>query len=65
MLRYEPKWRGEHILKRELARDYRRWSFGAYSYGLTYFTVRIVLIVASAIVAGKETLSPDAPIGLV
>jgi ribosome-binding protein aMBF1 (putative translation factor) len=41
-------------LAREMIRERRRWRAGTSNYGITYYTTRIVLIVATAVVAAKE-----------
>jgi Protein of unknown function (DUF4231) len=43
--------------ERELNRELMRWRIATVSYGSTYYFTRIILIVASAIVAANENLS--------
>ncbi|MEU5313660.1 DUF4231 domain-containing protein [Streptomyces sp. NPDC021562] len=43
-------------LRRELRRELRRWRVGTNAYGGTYYGLRIVLIVTSAIVAADQNL---------
>ncbi|MFE3193081.1 hypothetical protein ACFXHA_28995 [Nocardia sp. NPDC059240] len=47
-------------LRKELARETRRWQLGTINYGITYYLSRIVLIVASATVAANQNLSGSA-----
>ncbi|MFI9803335.1 DUF4231 domain-containing protein [Streptomyces sp. NPDC052301] len=44
------------VLRRELSRELRRWRVGTNAYGGTYYGLRIVLIVTSAIVAADQNL---------
>ncbi|MEV3987372.1 DUF4231 domain-containing protein [Streptomyces sp. NPDC049837] len=44
------------VLRRELRRELRRWRVGTNAYGCTYYGLRIVLILASAIVAADQNL---------
>jgi hypothetical protein len=52
----KPKLIGRPLLEHELAREFFRWNVASYSYGISYYVSRILLISASAVVAGKETL---------
>jgi len=42
--------------KKELNREFRRWRVATASYGYTYYSARIILILASAIVAANANL---------
>lgn len=44
-------------LIREMAREHRRWAFSTRVYGTLYPTIRLFLIVASGLVAAKESLA--------
>ncbi|MET7934200.1 DUF4231 domain-containing protein [Streptomyces sp. NPDC005322] len=44
------------VLQRELRRELRRWRVGTNAYGSTYYGLRIVLIVTSAVVAADQNL---------
>lgn len=44
------------VLAEEMARELRRWRVATVNYGVTYYLSRILLIVASAIVAADQNL---------
>ena len=44
-------------LDEELNNELKHWRWASRSYGATYYTVRIILIIASAIVAASENLA--------
>lgn len=44
-------------LAREMNREIRRWRVATFNYGLAYYLSRILLILASAIVAADQNLS--------
>ncbi|MGC9382737.1 hypothetical protein [Streptomyces sp. MH13] len=43
-------------LSKEMDREMRRWRVGTFNYGLTYYLSRILLILASAVVAADQNL---------
>ncbi|MER6105716.1 hypothetical protein ABT115_26325 [Streptomyces sp. NPDC001832] len=43
-------------LSKEMDREMRRWRVGTINYGLTYYLSRILLILASAVVAADQNL---------
>ncbi|GGW48131.1 hypothetical protein GCM10010503_26490 [Streptomyces lucensis JCM 4490] len=44
------------VLAEEMARELRRWRVATVNYGVTYYLSRILLIVASAVVAADQNL---------
>ncbi|MGI5438242.1 hypothetical protein ACQEV4_12735 [Streptomyces shenzhenensis] len=43
-------------LVKEMDREMRRWRIATFNYGVTYYLSRILLIVASAVVAADQNL---------
>ncbi|MGO4417565.1 hypothetical protein AB4Z54_01995 [Streptomyces sp. MCAF7] len=52
-------------LAKEMEREMRRWRIATFNYGVTYYVSRILLILASAVVAADQNLGDGPANGLI